>query len=259
MLINGTNGNDKFPNELEGTNAADRIFGFAGMDDLYGMGGDDLLVGGKGADELFGGDGFDTASYATSAAAVTVHLDGSVGGSGGNAQGDNLYSMEGVIGSAKADYLYGDFGDNVLRGEAGGDFVSGEAGADELFGGKGADTLSGGSGRDELTGVQGGDRFVYAQATDSIAIVASRDLITDFSRQQGDEVDLQGVDANAVAAGDQAFSFVGGNGFTAAGQVRFAQVGGDTVVQASTDADASAEMEIVLDGGVALQASDFIL
>ena len=259
MLIKGTSGNDKYPNELEGTNSADQIFGYAGMDDLYGMGGDDLLVGGKGVDELFGGDGFNTASYATSAAAVTVHLDGATSGSGGEAEGDNLYSIDGVIGSAKADYLYGSIADNVMRGEGGNDFVWGEAGADELYGGKGADALAGGSGRDELTGGKGGDRFAYAQATVSIAIVASRDLITDFSRSQGDKIDLQGVDANAAAAGNQTFSFVGGNAFTAAGQVRFVQVGGDTIVQASTDADAAAEIEVVLDGGVALQASDFIL
>ena len=73
-IIKGTDGDDRFPRELEGTNLADQIFGLAGDDVLIGFGGHDVLEGGKGADELFGSDGFDTASYAGSQAGVTVVL-----------------------------------------------------------------------------------------------------------------------------------------------------------------------------------------
>ena len=65
-IITGTNRNDKYPNELEGTNLADEIFGLAGNDSLIGFDGNDVLVGGAGADELFGSNGFDFASYAGS-------------------------------------------------------------------------------------------------------------------------------------------------------------------------------------------------
>ena len=60
--------------------------------------------------------------------------------------------------------------------------------------------------------------------------------------------------------GNQAFQFVGQAQFTGAGQIRFFQQGGDTVVEANTtDATAGAEMRIVLDPLVTLQASDFVL
>ena len=65
-IITGTNGNDRFPNELEGTNLADEIFGLAGNDTLIGFNGDDVLEGGEGADEQFGSFGFDHASYRSS-------------------------------------------------------------------------------------------------------------------------------------------------------------------------------------------------
>ena len=62
--ITGTTGDDKYPNEVEGTSVADQIFGLAGNDTLIGFNGDDELEGGTGADELFGSNGLDYASGA---------------------------------------------------------------------------------------------------------------------------------------------------------------------------------------------------
>jgi len=73
-IITGTSGDDKEPNELEGTELADQIYGLAGNDTLVGFGGDDVLEGGAGADELFGSGGFDYASYKSSPAGVGVFL-----------------------------------------------------------------------------------------------------------------------------------------------------------------------------------------
>ena len=80
--ITGTNGDDKYPHELEGTSLADQIFGLAGNDTLIGFNGDDVLEGGAGADELFGSDGFDYASYRASGQGVSVNL-GSFGARAG--------------------------------------------------------------------------------------------------------------------------------------------------------------------------------
>src|SRR5262245_60386186 len=86
-IITGTNGDDKEPFELYGTNLDDEIYGLAGNDTLVGLDGNDILEGGAGADELFGSGGFDYASYRSSGTGVVAALYASVG-SGGDAAGD---------------------------------------------------------------------------------------------------------------------------------------------------------------------------
>src|SRR6187549_3478431 len=98
-IIKGTNGDDKYPGELEGTAGADQIFGYAGNDVLIGFNGNDTLEGGAGADQLYGGDGLDLASYKSSPEDVTVFLQ-DLYAAGGDATGDTLSDIEGVIGSA---------------------------------------------------------------------------------------------------------------------------------------------------------------
>ncbi|KAB2858781.1 MAG: calcium-binding protein, partial [Bauldia sp.] len=104
---------------LTGNALGNSIYGGA-----YGAAGNDTLDGGGGADLLSGGGGNDTATYAASAAGVTVSLL-SGAGSGGDAQGDTLVSIENLIGSAFADTLIGNDGDNVLDGRAGADALNG--------------------------------------------------------------------------------------------------------------------------------------
>ena len=117
---------------LLGSRYADVLTGDAGPNRLDGGAGNDLLEGKAGADTLVGGHGLDTASYAASAAAVTVNLlDGTA--TGGDAAGDTLDSIEHLTGSAHADTLIGDAGNNVLEGGGG---------ADTLDGGEGIDTAS---------------------------------------------------------------------------------------------------------------------
>ena len=116
-IINGSAGGDT----LNGTGQADQIFGFAGNDTLVGLAGDDLLEGGAGVDEQFGSDGLDTASFRGSGRAVRIDFD-TFTFSGGHADGDNLYSIEAVIGSA--------FDDTMIASEAQGCVFRGEGGRD---------------------------------------------------------------------------------------------------------------------------------
>jgi Ca2+-binding RTX toxin-like protein len=167
--VTGTNGNDKFPNELEGTDAADEIFGLAGNDALIGLDADDVLEGGAGADDLFGSDGFDYASYRGSGQSVSISLD-SFGAGGGHAEGDQLFSIEGLIGSARTDYFDGDSERNVLRGEGGEDDLEGLAGDDRLSGGAGRDILMGGAGADELRGDAGTDFAMYYESDAAVTV-----------------------------------------------------------------------------------------
>jgi Ca2+-binding RTX toxin-like protein len=147
----------------------DIVTGNAAANALSGGRGDDMLEGGAGADILDGGRGSDTASYAGSAAAVTLSL-ATGAASGGDAQGDTLVSFENLEGSAFADTLTGDANDNALLGgtgddvlDAGGgaDLLRGDAGADQLSGGDGDDTLIGGGGNDIIAGGSGGDTAYF--------------------------------------------------------------------------------------------------
>ena len=143
---------------LAGRDGDDTLVGLGGNDSLYGRAGDDTLTGGAGADRLLGGDGTDTASYASSPAAVRVILeDGS--GEDSHAQGDTLINIENLIGSGAGDELWGDFNANRLEGGEGDDILNGLFGNDTLIGGAGNDTFSGGMGNDTLIGDDGNDNL----------------------------------------------------------------------------------------------------
>lgn len=118
-------------------NSPHYIYGDAGNDILIGGSSDDILIGGVGADLLIGGDGIDFADYSTSQMGVVVTLsspDGSEGrGYTGDAAGDRLVSIEGLIGSAFSDRLLGGSGDDFFYGGQGGDiFVLTSGGHDAI-------------------------------------------------------------------------------------------------------------------------------
>ena len=148
-------GNDK-ANWLFGHGGDDTLSGGAGDDRLYAGPGFTTLAGGPGADWLVGHaetrpryeDRYEWASYATSPEAVTVNLrDGT--GAGGDAEGDTLHGIDGLIGSAHDDTLTGNRLGNELYGGAGDDTLHGGGLVpgywDYLEGGPGADTLIGSS------------------------------------------------------------------------------------------------------------------
>lgn len=146
--------------DLIGTTHADQIYGGLGNDHLSGGADDDILVGQGGADILSGGPGFDTASYDSSPSGVTVNLATNQN-TGGDAQGDILYSIEKVIGSAYDDTLTGDGLDNTLVGGNGHDVLVGGFGNDTLIGGAGApNTLVGGIGDDIYVVESAGDTII---------------------------------------------------------------------------------------------------
>jgi Ca2+-binding RTX toxin-like protein len=220
-----------------GSQGSNDLIGDAGANRLDGQGGDDQLRGGAGADQLIGGAGFDRASYYTSTAGVTVDLAAGTG-SGGDAQGDTLLGIEELSGS-----------------EHGNDTLSGDAGDNRLYGWRGNDLLRGGEGADWLHGGFGSDRFIFSATTDS-AVGFGVDLIIDFSHVEGDKIDLAAIDADAGAAGDQAFSFIGSSLYTGvAGQLRYTGVD----VAGDIDGDGASDFIIQLAFYTALVAGDFVL
>ena len=153
---------------LTGGQGNDKLFGGDGNDVLKGGAGNDYLEGGAGADVIKGGKGEDTASYAYSEEGVNVDLSKGTG-SGGDAEGDRLSSIENVIGSANDDVLKGDSGDNKLFGWHGDDVLKGGKGNDQLYGGSGDDTLRGGQGDDKLFGGSGDDDLRGGSGDDFLA------------------------------------------------------------------------------------------
>jgi Ca2+-binding RTX toxin-like protein len=177
---------------LYGTDGEDGVYGFDGNDALYGLGGhdhvggqggDDALIGGFGADHLYGGAGIDIAHYFDSDVGVAVRLD-TGHGFGGTAEGDTLFDIENLAGSAWDDYLIGNDGGNELYGLAGNDLLKGGGGADVLYGAVGNDTLKGGGGADSLYGGAGIDTAAYADAP--AAVMASLDPSVWFGFTAGD-------------------------------------------------------------------------
>ena len=135
--ING----DSVDNTIRGGNGLDTLRGNAGDDKLYGGNHNDHLDGGAGADTIDGGDGGDTVHYASSPSGVTVNLTTNVN-TGGHAQGDKLYSIQHIEGSAHADTLTGDEHDNYFWGGAGADAFDGKGGTDWVYYATGDDGLT---------------------------------------------------------------------------------------------------------------------
>lgn len=144
---------------------------------------------------------------------------------------------------------------NVIKGGSGNDALIGGAAADRLEGGIGADKLNGGGGSDVLVGGTGGDTFVFNYLDSGIGKAA--DHIADFSRTEGDKINLHrlGVDASdfvgtgALSKTADSFGYVLGK--DAAGKKI-------TTILIDTDHDGKSDQNIILDNvHLALKTSDF--
>src|SRR5262249_32251224 len=92
----------------------DILSGSTGDDILSAGANDDYVYGSAGSDTLDGGVGVDMLSYLLSTAGVHANIaTGAV--SGGYAEGDTISHFENLEGSAFADTLTGNVGDNYLN------------------------------------------------------------------------------------------------------------------------------------------------
>jgi len=170
----GGDGND----QLLGQDGDDSLIGGAGDDSLWGDIGNDTLVGGAGADVLNAGAGMDYADYSGSGAGVSIDLAaGTV--AGGDAEGDTLSGVDGLIGSAFDDTLLGFDGfssnpadpyTNIFYAGAGNDYLDGRGGDDSLYGEAGDDTILGGAGNDWIEGGAGLDQVFGGTGSDTITL-----------------------------------------------------------------------------------------
>jgi serralysin len=145
------------------------------IENATGGSGNDTLIGNAANNVLNGGGGFDTVSYATATAGVTVSLSTTSAQNTGGAGVDTLIAIENLTGSAFADDLRGGALANTINGGAGNDRIVALGGNDLLDGGAGADrivalggddTIDGGAGADFMRGGTGNDIYYVDNVND---------------------------------------------------------------------------------------------
>ncbi|KAF1042483.1 MAG: Bifunctional hemolysin/adenylate cyclase [Herbaspirillum frisingense] len=181
---------------IYGSNANDSLYGGAGNDTIYGgAGSSSFFQGGGGADTLVGSaTGNNTASYAGSAAGVTIDLVAGTG-VGGDAQGDRLTNIQNLIGSAQDDtfiansqankfdggggsdtvsYAYSTSGVtvNLVTGAGTGGYAQGDtyANIQNVIGSSGNDTFIANAAANRFTGNGGSDTVSYASSTSGVTV-----------------------------------------------------------------------------------------
>lgn len=235
--INGFDGNDTERagagnDTLNGDAGHDFLVGGDGSDTLNGGTGDDYLRGGEGNDFINGGDGFDRAAFTVLVdnpaigetgvqvgATVDLNLQGIAQDTGHGM--DVLTGIENVSGTAYADMLTGDSGDNWIWGEGGDDTLLGGGGNDLVETDTGNAVMDGGSGID-TAGFQGLDGFtsgvtvsLAAQGFAQTVAAGSSITLTNFENLTGtlhDDVLTGNGGANVLAGNSGNDSLAGGAG-----------------------------------------------
>ncbi|PVZ34515.1 retention module-containing protein [Pseudomonas sp. URIL14HWK12:I11] len=156
----------------------------------------DVINGGEGNDILFGDTIFFNGINPADGLGTSVIKAYVTEKAGHTASDSEIYTyIKGHLGEFN---LGNSGGDDTLNGGNGNDILFGQAGNDTLNGGNGDDILIGGKGNDILTGGAGADTFMWLRGdlnvdtTDSKGAVTQKgaDVITDFSKAQGDTIDL---------------------------------------------------------------------
>lgn len=228
-------------NTITGNDGKNLIDGRAGADTMIGRGGDDVYVvdntGDKVIEDANGGKDVVKASVSFTLSANVEQL-----------QLTGIAAINGT-GNSGADWIGGNDAANTLNGAAGNDTLRGNGGADVLIGGIGRDFSFGGA---------GADRFVFSSLGDSTVEDKGRDQILDFSRSDGDLIDLAKIDANGADAGEGAFKLLSAFDGTH-GALTVAAQGTQWLVQGDVNGDKLADFAILVTSATALVAADFVM
>lgn len=168
--IKGGDGDDHLSARIDG---GSRIEGGAGNDIITGREFADFLRGGDGNDSILGGGGGDDINGNTG--------DDTINGGAGEDWVSGGQNNDLLLGGAGNDLVLGNIGNDTIYGDSGNDTLRGGQHNDFIFGGDGNDWISGDLGDDTITGGAGADTFhIFAQS--------GLDLVTDFTRAEGDRV-----------------------------------------------------------------------
>jgi Ca2+-binding RTX toxin-like protein len=200
---------------------------------IYGIGGNDTIYGSSAGDDLFGGNGNDYINGNDSSSFMGDH------GDGGNGH-DTLIEFAVAFGGSGNDYVevhhHDDYG--WAEGSVGDDTLIGISSC-HLFGGDGNDVLHAlGSEYFDISGGSGADVFRIESEWQSYG------EIVDFSADQGDLIDLDMIDTDLTAAGDQDFVWIGTGELTASGQLGYYESDDAVVLVGTLDGDEHVDFEI---------------
>ncbi len=167
-------------------------------DTIRGDAGDNRIRGGRGADIIDGRGGFDIADYSRADEGVAVNLATGLG-TAGEAAGDQLSSIEMLVGSLWNDQLTGSAGDDQFQGLRGNDVIAGGGGSDTYVFGfdDGQDVIT------EQGAQTDTDRLVLSSAIapkDVSVIREGNDLLLEFERQDGFLIDTVRVTDHFLGA-----------------------------------------------------------
>ncbi|MFD1881152.1 calcium-binding protein [Paracoccus pacificus] len=156
---------------VQTANGNDYIRGSAGANLIVTAGGNDRLEGLAGNDILDGGAGVDTAFYLANVQhIISLAADGPQNTGEGV---DVLRNVENLQFGNGNDRGTGSAAANMIAGNWGNDTLSGGGGNDTLYGGGDRDSLDGGTGNDVLWGGAAADSFVFRRGS-------GHDLLADF-------------------------------------------------------------------------------
>lgn len=176
---------------LIGNSLDNQITGGRGADTLDGGGGNDTLIGGAGDDiYLLTSEHVGTVTIVEAARGGIDSVYGDLETYTLGSHLENYYNDLSIRNGNSIQYvvIHGNSLNNTLstyETKESAEKFFGLAGNDTLLGGAGDDYLSGGIGRDRLTGGTGADKFVFDTTPNSRT---NADIITDFSRSDGDEL-----------------------------------------------------------------------
>jgi hypothetical protein len=186
-------------------------------------------------DTIDGGLGTDVIDFSTLTVGSSVNLSNlaaqTITFTGLNAHTDNLKNFEIVFTGSGADSIIGTAGINYINA------------------GDGINSITGGGGQDVMRGGTDADTFVFNLITDSV--VGMADIIGDFDALE-DKFDIDFATVQVTSSG----TFTTGTLLNA--QWHSTIVGGNTIVELNTDADAAADFAIFLTGAHIITDTNFV-
>ena len=213
------------------------VFGTYFKDTFKGDAKDNQFRGLDGKDSFDGGKGSDTINFHwwedRGQKGATVDLRKATNNilNDGFGNVETAKSIENLEGS--------DFADDFTMGKVDG-YLDGRGGDDRLVAG---------SGENWIRGSGGADMFVFLSAAHSTG--AKTDTIEDFSRKDGDRIDVSKV---------ADFDFIGKAKFSGGGaELNYQVKGNETFLYGDTNGDKKADFVVRLDGKFTLVEGDFIL
>ena len=195
----GGSGDDTIRGSDTDSNLTERLYGGSGADTIDGGGGDDFIIGGEGDDTLTGGEGADifffweghgsdTITDFNSAGGDRIHLtnfDETITWDVLSTKITTVTDGNNMVTGVRIDLSDWGGGTITLDGITSVSDVTADMFVlDRIVGDNDSDdTLQGGTSADTMTGGTGADTFVFDEESGA-------DTITDFSKAEGDKIDL---------------------------------------------------------------------